>query len=75
MGQITSCEKIYLRGFCDEKYEPVKAKLQEMLDYGAEENLQLCVYVEGKCVIDLYGSAVGAQNYNADSIQVTFINS
>ena len=51
MGQSTS--KVYLEGFCDKQYEPVKQKVQEMLDHGAEENLQLCVYVDGKCVIDL----------------------
>ena len=68
MGQLSS--KVYLEGFCDKQFEPVKQKVQEMLDYGCEENIQLCVYVDGKCVIDLYGSAVGDTTYNADSIQV-----
>ena len=30
-----------------------------MLRDGAEENVQLCVYVDDKCVVDLYGTAIG----------------
>ena len=30
-----------------------------MLRDGAEENVQLCVYVDEKCVVDLYGTAIG----------------
>ena len=70
MGQNTSAEKVILEGNCDAQYEPVKEKLKDMLENGLEENLQLCVYVDGKCVIDLYGSAKGDKNYNAESIQV-----
>ena len=70
MGQNTSAEKVILEGNCDAQYEPVKEKLKDMLENGLEENLQLCVYVDGKCVIDLYGSAKGDTNYNAESIQV-----
>merc|ERR1712109_289706 len=70
MGQTIS--KILLNGFCDEKYLPVKEYLENMLTNGAEENLQLCVYVEGKCVIDLYGTAVDDTTYNADKLQCIF---
>ena len=70
MGQNTSSEQVILEGNCDEQYEPVKEKLKDMLKNGLEENLQLCVYVDGKCVIDLYGSAKGDKNYDAESIQV-----
>ena len=45
-----------------------------MLTNGAEENLQQCVYVEGKCVIDLYGTAVDDTTYNADKLQVHSIS-
>ena len=41
-----------------------------MLKNGAEENLQLCVYVEGKCVIDLFGTAIRDTTYTADTLQV-----
>jgi putative heme degradation protein len=59
-----------LHGLCDKKFEPVKAHLEHMLRKGCEDNVQLCVYVDNKCVIDLYGTAVGNHKYNADSIQV-----
>ena len=73
MGQATSSlssEKVILEGHCDKQYEPVKEKLRDMLKNGLEDNLQLCVYVDGKCVIDLYGSATGDMNYDAEKIQV-----
>ena len=69
MGQTRS--KVRLDGFCDEKYLPVREHLENMLKNGAEENLQLCVYVEGKCVVDLYGTAVDDRTYTADSLQVS----
>lgn len=31
---------------------------------------QLCVYLKGECVVDLYGSADGVKEYTADSIQL-----
>ena len=68
MGQTAS--SVILEGHCDKKYEPVKEKVREMLKNGLEENLQLWVYVDGKCVIDLYGSAIGDRSYNAEKIQV-----
>ena len=73
MGQATSSlssEKVILEGHCDKQYELVKEKLRDMLKNGLEDNLQLCVYVDGKCVIDLYGSATGDMNYDAEKIQV-----
>ena len=70
MGQTTSSRNVSVEGYCDEQYESVKEKLKEMLGNGLEENLQLCVYVEGECVIDLYGSAKGDESYNAEKIQV-----
>ena len=70
MGLTTSSEKVILEGYCDKQYEPVREKLKGMLQNGLEENLQLCVYVDGKCVIDLYGSAIGDKNYDAEKIQV-----
>ena len=72
MGQATSAEKLILEGHCEKQYEPVKEKLLHMLKHGAEENVQLCVYVDGKCVIDLYGSAVGDKNFDADKIANIF---
>ena len=70
MGQSASADKIQVHGSCDENYEPVKKHLEKMLTKGKEDNVQLCVYVDGNCVIDLYATATGDTNYNADKIQV-----
>ena len=59
-------------GFCDPKYEKVKKNLENMLVNGSDENFQLCVYVEGKCVIDLYGISDENSSYNANKTQVNF---
>ena len=84
MGQVNSSEDllkldlasttlpaVYLDGYCDKQFDSVKEYLKKMLETGAEENVQLCVYVGGKCVIDLYGTAVGDCTYNADTLQVS----
>ena len=65
----TDDTKIHLDGYCHKSYEPVKKQLEKMLYEGKEENLQLCVYVNQNCVIDLYGTAVGNKWYNAETIQ------
>jgi len=72
MGTGSSSEKIKIDGICEKQYEPVKEHLLEMLTKGKEENVQLCVYVDGNCVVDLYGTAVGDTNYNHDKLQNIF---
>jgi len=67
MGQNSS--QVQVNGTCEEKFQPVKEKLEQMLQKGKEDNVQLCVYVDGKCVVDLYGTAIGDTDYNADTIQ------
>ena len=57
-----------IEGLCDPKYEKVKKQLEYMLTKGADENVQLCVYVEDKCVIDLYGTS--NETYDGNKIQV-----
>ena len=74
MGQSSSSNKIHIGGFCDEQFEPVQEHLLEMLTKGKEENVQLCVYVDGKCVVDLYGTAVGDKEYNQEKLQVHLIS-
>ena len=69
MEQGASSGKIQIDGFCEKQYEPVKEQLMTMLTKGKEENVQLCVYVDGKCVIDLYGTAMGDKDYNSDKLQ------
>ena len=72
MGVAGSKDNFLINGFCDKKYEPVKEHLSKMLQDGAEENLQLCVYVDEKCVVDLYGTAVGDKFYNAETVQTIY---
>lgn len=65
-----SREKVQIHGFCDPDYGPVRERVEQMLHKGTEENLQLCVYVNGECVIDLAGTAKGNSYYNEDTLQV-----
>ena len=74
MGQSeSSTKKARINGFCDERFLPVKKHLEDMLQNGAEENVQLCVYHDGQCVIDLWGTAIGDTLYNEDKIQVNIV--
>ena len=70
MGQAPSSDKIQIGGFCEKQFEPVKKHFIKMLTKGKEENVQLCVYVDGNCVVDLYGTAIGDKEYNQEKIQV-----
>jgi len=73
MGLTNSKEtKVLVDGYCHKNYQPVKERLEDMLHNGKEENVQLCVYVDEKCVVDLYGTAIGDTSYNAESIQTIF---
>lgn len=71
MGQ-TKSKSYLLDGHCDSGYEPVKQHLEKMLSEGKEENLQLCVYVKEKCVVDLYGSAIGDKTYGPETVQTIY---
>ena len=66
MGASTSHPKI--EGFCDPKYDKVKKHLEHMIAKGCDENIQLCVYVGGKCVVDLYGAT--NDNFDGNKTQV-----
>lgn len=48
----------------------MKKIFEENFKNGEEENSQLCVYVGGTKVIDLYGTAIGDTSYGADTITV-----
>jgi len=61
-------EKIKIDGTCEKGYEKVKKIFEDNFKNGEEENSQLCVYVGGKKVIDLYGTAVGDTNYGPDTL-------
>jgi len=65
-------EKIKIQGTCADGYEKVKKIFEENFKNGEEENSQLCVYVGGTKVIDLYGTAIGDTSYGADTITNMF---
>ena len=67
MGQKHS-SPVKIEGHCDAKFLRVKDHFKEMISKGSDENLQLCVYVNGQCVIDLFGSITDDYNDNAKQI-------
>ena len=52
----------------------MKKIFEDNFKNGEEENSQLCVYVGGKKVIDLYGTAVGDTSYGPDTLTVRLIS-
>ena len=58
-------------------YEPVRALFESNFERGLEEDAQCCAYVDGRKVVDLWGSSSKSSNscvggYNGDSLQVVF---
>ena len=72
MGQTSSVNprNVHLSGYCDYRYIPVRSHLKNQLLKGEEKNVQLCVYVSGQCVIDLYGTSTGDLDFNREKLQV-----
>ena len=69
MGQKHSSQ-VKIEGHCDDKFLKVKEHFKEMISKGSDENIQLCVYVNGQCVIDLFGSI--NDDYNDNVKQIIF---
>ena len=69
MGQKHSSQ-VKIEGHCDDKFLKVKEHFKEMISKGSDENIQLCVYVNGQCVIDLFGSI--NHDYNDNAKQIIF---
>ena len=61
-----------VHGSVEEGYEPVKAAFVKLYEQGREDCSQLCAYVDGKKVVDLWGSATGDDSYNGDTLQMVF---
>lgn len=53
-------------------FEPVQRLLERDMQMLAEENVQLCVYVKGERVVDLWASAQGDGGFSPDSIVNVF---
>lgn len=61
-----------VHGSFAEGYEPIRIYFEKMLKSGCEDRLQLCIYVNNVCVVDLYGSQSNDDKYDGDSIQVKY---
>ena len=53
-------------------FEKVRDLFAAGFSKGIESSAQLCVYVEGEIVIDLWGSRIKNLDYNGDSLQTVF---
>lgn len=74
MGQSFS-QSYVVQGSVAPGYESVRELFSDNIRSGKERNAQLCVYVEGECVVDLWGSAEGDTGYDGDSLQCVFSSS
>ena len=61
---------IKVEGTCSPGYESVKELFIKNFHNGLEDRAQLCIYVNNNCVVDLYGTATGDENYGPDNVQV-----
>ena len=61
-----------MHGTCVPGFEEVRDLFERNFHIGGEANAQLCIYVDGQCVIDLYGTAIGDTNYGPNTLQVSF---
>ena len=59
------------KGHVSEGYEPVIEYLEKIINSSCEDKIQMCVYVNKICVIDLYGSTKNDLNYDLDTMQVS----
>ena len=53
-------------------FEPVQQLFERSMNTLAEKNAQLCVYHQGRKVVDLYATAEGDSNFSADSLVNVF---
>ena len=68
-------KKISVYGGVSSGYETVKNLFLDNFTKGKEMNAQLCVYVKGKMVIDLFGTGIGDKQFNPSTLINTFSNS
>jgi len=65
-------DDVILKGTCADGYQSVKELFESHLKTGKDENAQVCVYVDGKRVVDLWGSSIGDKSYGPDDLQLVF---
>ncbi len=61
-------EQLHIRGTVAPGFESVKQLFEHNMRTLAEKNSQLCVYVGGERVVDLWASATGDTDFTADSL-------
>ena len=68
--------KVSVHGVCEPGFEELQNLFSWHLECGKDENAQLCVYVDGACVVDLWGSSTtGNFTYGPDLLHVSYFNS
>ena len=68
-------KKYKINGFCDPRYMPLQKRFEELFEKGYDQNSQLCMYVDGECIVNLWGetpSTCTVANYDNNSIQMIF---
>ena len=63
-----------VQGTCSKGYEIVQALFEDNFRSKQEINAQLCIYVDGEKVVDLYGTAIGDTKYGPDTLTVSIEN-
>lgn len=58
----------FVEGSTSAALEPLQRRFEHAFRIGAETNAQLCVYADGECVADLWGSTDPAAGFGPDSL-------
>ena len=68
---------LYSHGYCHPDYKSVQLLFEHQLSIGLEEHVQCCAYVNGKKVVDLYGSINSSNDskYSATTTQNVYSSS
>jgi len=72
--KIHETSAFIIEGHVSAGYERVKDLFKKKYELGCEENSQLCVYVDGEKVIDLWGRLDKSNGYNGDSLTTVYSN-
>ena len=56
---VNNKRRLVVHGQVAPGYEPVRNLFTQNVTTLEEDNAQLCIYVRGKCVVDLWASKIG----------------
>ena len=70
-NRLAKESNITISGTCINDFEPVRKLFYKGFVEGKEENAQLCIYLGDQCVVDLWGSFKGIEDYGPDSLHVS----